>query len=181
MGGYSGRKGGVQGWHGPYHQKMTSCHLLGVSAQLGKNSLSDQGEVEANELTSEWGGVRMLAPLSRNVGRKGRLETVSQLRDLYEGRDPDTFIRSEARPAEKDILRADTSNGRLPLVSTVANQQGRTSHPLHLKDRRVKPNVEEICRKSHNSGVDRDSTTTDFLCQKAPLDHSGAPGSPAEI
>lgn len=103
---------------------MTSCHLLRVSAQLGKNSLSDSGEVDANELTSEWGG-EDVSSSSRNVGRKARLETVSQLRDLCEGRDPDMFIRSEARPAEKDILRADTSNGRPPLVSTVADQQGR--------------------------------------------------------
>lgn len=71
------------------------------------------------------GGDEDVNSSSRNVGQKGRLETVSQLRDLYEGGDPDTSIRSEARPAEKDILRADTSNGRPPLVSTVANQQGR--------------------------------------------------------
>lgn len=49
---------------------MTSCHLLRVSVQLGKNSLSDSGEVEANELMSEW-GVRMLAPvLESEVGKK---------------------------------------------------------------------------------------------------------------
>lgn len=96
---------------------LTCCHLLRVSAQLGKNSLGDPGEVEANELTSEW-GVRMLTLLEM----WGRREGWRQGHGLYEGGDPDTFIRSEARPAEKDILRADTSNGRPPLVSTVANQ-----------------------------------------------------------
>lgn len=93
---------------------LTRCHLLRVSSQLRKNNLGDPGEVEANELTSECGGDEDVNSSSRNVGQKGRLETVSQLRDLYEGGDPDTSIRSEARPAEKDILRADTSNGRPP-------------------------------------------------------------------
>lgn len=48
---------------------MTSCHRLRVSAQLGKNSLSDSEEVEANELMSEW-GVRMLAPVLESEVKK---------------------------------------------------------------------------------------------------------------
>lgn len=57
----------------------------------------------------------MLTPLSRNMGRKGRLESEPQVRDLYDGRDSGTFIRSEERPAEKGTLRADASNGGIPL------------------------------------------------------------------
>lgn len=54
------------------------------------------------------------------MGRKGRLESEPQVRDLYDGGDSGTFIRSEERPAEKGTLRAERVMEEFP-YSTVTD------------------------------------------------------------